>query len=290
MASLLLAVLLIGVLIVCVHQLHQLNQRLVGRINDLQAAPGPASSSLATVAHELRNPLSAVIGFSELMQDGRLGPLTDRQNEPVGIIRESAEHALALVEDLLDVSGIAAGRLRLEPAPVEPAIILKGCVRSLEQQAVRRGVAVELDAPRRGPVLVDPTRLRQVVLNLLSNAIKFTPEGGRVAVSLHREPSGLGVEVTDSGPGIGSADQARVFESFVRLGGTEPAGTGLGLAVTKHLVEAQGGVIELHSQLGQGSTFSVRLPAPEPPAICDPLDLDRDPEIRIYSPAASARA
>lgn len=197
------------------------------------------------------------------MAAGRCGPLGERAQGHVSIVRDSAGHMLNLIDELLDVSRIEAGQLRLETAPVDPAVIARGCVAALQTTAERRQIQIALDAPGYGLVLLDPTRLRQMVLNYLSNAIKFSPDGSVVALRLLRERDGLRVEVTDAGPGLSLADQSRVFEEFFQVEGTERSGTGLGLAVTRVIVEAQGGHVGLRSRPGHGSTFLAWLPAAE---------------------------
>jgi two-component system, cell cycle sensor histidine kinase DivJ len=248
-------------------KLRRANHALVRQNRELQQASDAKDRFVAKLSHELRNPLSAVLGFAELMETGRLGPLADGHRENIGLIRDSTEHVLTLVDELLDLARIEAGHLRLEAAPVEPAAIISACVSSLAPMADARGVRVRLDAPRHGVVLVDPTRLRQVVLNFASNAIKFTPAGGHVTVRLAREPSVLRLEVCDDGLGIAPEDQPWVFEEFFQLPGRERSGSGLGLSVTKRIVEAQGGSVELQSSLGQGSTFTARLPVSTSPSL-----------------------
>jgi signal transduction histidine kinase len=244
-------------------QLRRTNRALSERNQALEAAAQAKTRFVASLSHELRNPLGAVIGYSELMAAGRCGPLGERAQEHVSIVRDSAGHMLNLIDELLDVSRIEAGQLRLETAPVDPAVIARGCVAALQTTAERRQIQIALDAPGYGLVLLDPTRLRQMVLNYLSNAIKVSPDGSVVALRLLRERDGLRVEVTDAGPGLSLADQSRVFEEFFQVEGTERSGTGLGLAVTRVIVEAQGGHVGLRSRPGHGSTFLAWLPAAE---------------------------
>ena len=251
-------------------ELGRANRTLARGNRDLQLATEAKSRFVANLSHELRNPLGAVIGYAELMHAGRLGPLADRQLEHLGVIRASAEHILELIDDLLDLARIEAGHIRLQPSPLDAAEVASACVTSLSRLAETRKVAVDLDAPRAGLLMLDPTRLRQVILNYVSNAIKFTQPDGRVTVSVRRQEGGLLVEVTDTGPGIEPADQEQVFDEFFQVPGAEHAGTGLGLAVTKRIVEAQGGTVALRSRRGAGSTFSAWLPAADGPAIVTP--------------------
>jgi signal transduction histidine kinase len=214
----------------------------------------------ASLSHELRTPLNSVIGFSELMLEGRSGPLSETQREQLGIIRASAEHMVALVGDMLDGARLQAGHLPLEPQPIEPATVVGECVSALRQMAAERGVKIDFDTAPIGTARLDPTRLRQVVLNYLGNAIKFGREHGVVSVRIERARGSLLIEVTDTGPGLAPEDQARVFEAFPALPGPRRDGTGLGLAITKLIVEAQGGEVGIRSAPGSGSTFYARLP------------------------------
>ncbi len=155
----------------------------------------------------------------------------------------------------------------LEGAPIDPAAVVRGCVAALQTTAAQRGLRLEVEAPGSSLVLLDPTRLRQVVLNFLSNAIKFSPHAGTVVIRLRHQGGGVRVEVSDAGPGLSMRDQARVFEEFFQVAGRERSGTGLGLAITRLIVEAQDGHVGVRSQLGAGSTFSAWLPAAEVDAV-----------------------
>ena len=238
------------------------NRALRERNRDLQSATLAKSRFVANMSHEIRNPLNAVLGFSELIRDGRLGSLGRRQIEPVEIIHISAQHVLTLLNDSLDLARIEAGHVRLSPAAVDATAIASACATSLGTLAGAREVDIEVDPRRVGTVLVDPIRLRQVILNYLSNAIKFSPAGGRVSVVLRHDDEHLVLEVSDTGPGVPEGDQGRVFDEFFQLPGRDCSGSGLGLAVTKLIVEAQGGEVGVRSELGLGSTFYARIPAP----------------------------
>ncbi|HET8978265.1 MAG TPA: HAMP domain-containing sensor histidine kinase, partial [Solirubrobacteraceae bacterium] len=212
-------------------------------------------------------------GFSELMDAGRTGPLSRRQHEFLGIIRSSAGHLLTLINEVLDLSRIESGHMRLDPEAVDPVAVAEECVRAMRWLAADRQVRLELQAAADGAVCLDPGRLRQVILNLLSNAIKFTGAEGRVTLTVARDGDRLLLAVADTGVGISAADQRRIFDEFVQVGETADAGSGLGLAVTREIVCAQGGEISVDSELGRGSTFSAWLPwvpapagAPERPA------------------------
>ncbi len=255
-----LLLIILGLLIASA-ELSRSNRALQRRNRELQSASEAKSRFVANMSHELRNPLNAVIGFSELMQHGRLGPLAERQREHLGIIRASAQHLLTLINDALDVARIEAGHIRLEPEPVDPAAIATACAASLRTVAASRSIHMEIDQRPVGAVMLDPGRLRQVILNYLSNAIKFSSEGGRVTITLRREDGRLAVEVSDTGPGVDPADQGRVFDEFFQLPGRDRSGSGLGLAVTKLIVEAQRGEVGVRSTPGLGSTFYALLPA-----------------------------
>jgi signal transduction histidine kinase len=246
-------------------QLGRANQTLADRNDKLQHATEAKSRFVANLSHELRNPLNAVIGFAELMHAGRSGQLTGRQEEHLGIIRGSARHLLALIDDALDLARVEAGHVRLDPEPVEPTTVAAECASSLATVCAGKAIQVDIDPRPVGEVVVDAARLRQVITNYLSNAIKFTPPGGRVKVMTRHERERLLIEVSDSGPGIQPADRMRIFDEFVQLPGRDRSGSGLGLAVTKLIVEAQGGEVGVRSIPGEGSTFYAWLPAPAAP-------------------------
>jgi signal transduction histidine kinase len=243
-------------------QLRRANAALTRRNLELESATEAKSRFVANLSHELRNPLNAVIGFAELMQDERVTPLTARQREHLGIIRASGEHLLTLIDEALDMSRVEAGHVRLEPEEIEPTAIAAVCATSLGRLAAAKTIRIDLDPRPLGTVRLDPARLRQVILNYLSNAIKFTGEGGTIRVGLEHHHGRLLVEVSDTGQGIHPADHHRVFEEFVQLPSGDRSGSGLGLAVTKLVVEAQGGEVGVRSRPGEGSTFSAWLPAP----------------------------
>jgi signal transduction histidine kinase len=234
--------------------------------DQLTQATEAKSRFVASMAHEVRTPLSAVIGFTELMQLGRPGRVNDTQAEYLGIVRSSADHVLSLINEALDLATVEAGQLKLTPRSCEPALIARQCVSALRGLADARDVQIEVDPGSVGVVSLDPARLRQVILNFLSNAIKFSHRGGRVTVRLAREGERLTIAVSDEGIGISAADQERVFDEFVQLGERAHAGSGLGLAVTRRIVRAQGGEVAVGSRLGTGSTFTARLPWVRPAA------------------------
>jgi signal transduction histidine kinase len=241
-------------------KLMRANAELARQNRRIEDATEAKTRFVANMSHELRSPLNAVIGFAELMHDGRTGPVSRNQREYLGIIRASADHLLKLINEVLDLSKIEAGHMRLDPEAVEPATVVRECISSMSWLAADRRVRIEFEPAAVGPVSLDPARLRQVILNFLSNAIKFSPSGGRVLVKLARRDGRLVVSVSDEGPGIDPQDQARAFEEFVQVGDRSSPGSGLGLAVTRRIVESQGGEVTVDSRVGEGSTFTAWLP------------------------------
>lgn len=241
-------------------RLARANAALAERNEEVEQATEAKTRFVAKMSHELRTPLNAVIGFSELMHTGRTGPLSKRQREFLGIIRASADHLLTLLNEVLDLSKIESGHMRLDPEATDPVVIASECISSMRWLAADRRIRLEFEAAAVGPVSLDPARLRQVILNFLSNAIKFTGPGGQVVLTVARDGDRLMVAVADTGVGIAPEDQQRIFDEFVQVGASAHSGSGLGLAVTRQIVEAQGGEVSVTSRPGLGSTFHARLP------------------------------
>ncbi len=223
------------------------------------------SAFLAHMSHELRTPLNAIIGFSELLVD-RVVPLdAPEHDEYLGDILSSGRHLLRLVNDVLDLAKVEAGKLELAPEPFDLRALLREVIAVLGGTAKAKAITLtaELDETV-GAVVLDPVRVKQVAYNFLSNALKFTPTGGEVALSLCADgPDRFSIAVADTGPGIAPADLPQLFTEFNQLaaGRASPhAGTGLGLALTRRLVEAHGGTVHVTSTVGEGSTFSATLP------------------------------
>jgi signal transduction histidine kinase len=221
------------------------------------------SEFLASMSHELRTPLNAVIGFSEVLLQGMFGETNEKQTEYLRDILASGQHLLSLINDILDLSKIEAGRMELDladfhlPSAVDDALLL------MRERAARRGITLERQVDARlGEIRADPRKVKQVLLNLLSNAVKFTPEGGRIEVRAVCSDDGAEISVTDTGIGIAAEDQEAVFEEFRQVGRSDKKaeGTGLGLALCRKFVERHGGRIWVKSQLGAGSTFTFSLP------------------------------
>jgi signal transduction histidine kinase len=247
-------------------QLAGRNAGLEEALKSLREGSAHKSRFLAHMSHELRTPLNSIIGFTEVICDRRAGPLTELQDEFLGDSLRSARHLLALINDILDLEKIAAGHLVLSPEPFDLHLLIEETVHELSiLAAVEKKVRLlsELDELVRRVVL-DRQKTKQILINLLTNAIKFTPDGGQVTVSARAAGTGRCVlEIEDTGVGISEDGQTRLFREFEQLElapSKRLQGTGLGLALTKKLVEAQGGTIAVSSQAGVGSTFCVMLP------------------------------
>ncbi|MEB2286962.1 MAG: GAF domain-containing protein [Anaerolineae bacterium] len=244
-------------------------RELEQRADELAEANRLRSQFLATISHELRTPMNSIIGFSETLLDGLYGELNERQASRTERIKRNAYALLALIDDLLDLSRIDAGRLKLHLETVSLNTAIETAIQVVGDEAVIKGltltVALAENLPR---IQADPERLYQVVMNLLSNAIKFTHEGGVTITTAQTECLGhrfVQTTVTDTGIGISQSDQAIIFDEFRQVDGSSTrsyAGTGLGLAICKKLVEMMGGTIWVRSALGEGSTFAFTLPVP----------------------------
>jgi signal transduction histidine kinase len=221
------------------------------------------------MSHELRTPLNAIIGFSEVLAEGMFGDVNEKQAEYLRDILESGRHLLSLINDILDLSKIEAGRMELEVTDFDLPAAIDNALTLVRERAGRRGIALQaaLD-PRLGEVRADERKIKQVVLNLLSNAVKFTPEGGRIEVRARPAEGDVEVSVSDTGIGIAPADQGAVFEEFRQVGASaaKQEGTGLGLALCRKFIELHGGRIWVNSQVGVGSTFTFTLPLSSRPA------------------------
>ena len=231
----------------------------------MEIASKHKSEFLANMSHELRTPLNAIIGFSEALIDRMFGDLNEKQLEYQKDIHESGKHLLSLINDILDLSKIEAGKMELELSNFHLPSAVSNAVTLIRERAHRHGIALGVDIDHRlGEFRGDERKVKQILLNLLSNAVKFTPDGGRVDVSAKLDSARVEIAVKDTGLGIAPEDQASLFEEFKQLGNDsrrKAEGTGLGLALTKRLVELHGGQILVDSALGKGSTFRVLLPA-----------------------------
>jgi signal transduction histidine kinase len=215
------------------------------------------------MSHELRTPLNAIIGFSQVLRERMFGEINEKQQEYLEDILSSGNHLLSLINDVLDLSKVEAGQVELEINPFSLREALERGVVMVRERAMTDGVqlVLELD-PAAELVEGDERRIRQVIFNLLSNAVKFTPPGGRVELKSARLDGEVRVSVIDTGPGIATEDQERIFEEFqqTEAGAGQREGTGLGLALSKRLVELHGGRIWVDSEPDGGSTFVFTLP------------------------------
>lgn len=229
------------------------------------------SDFLATMSHELRTPLNSIIGFSEVLLAAE--NLSEKQHRYAGNIMTGGRQLLALINDILELAKLEAGKMRLFPEPVNVASLCENAVGLFRQQAEKKNIDLKVlvDSPST-PVRQDPGKLNQILTNLLSNAVKFTPEGGRVVLKAGVEGNELVITVTDTGVGIAPEEQELVFEKFRQAANPltrEQGGTGLGLSIIREIAKLLGGDVTLHSELGRGSTFAVRVSAklPDEPLI-----------------------
>ena len=239
-------------------------QEIEEKSRQLEVANRHKSEFLASMSHELRTPLNAVIGFSEVLLERMFGEINDKQDEYLQDILSSGRHLLSLINDILDLAKIEAGRMELEVVDFHLPQAIDNAITLVRERAARRAItlAIEID-PRLGEIKGDERKVKQVLLNLLSNAIKFTPEGGHVGVQAGLSDDFAEVAVTDTGVGIAPEDHEAVFEEFRQVGtdyAKKHEGTGLGLTLSRRFVELHGGKIWVKSQLGQGATFTFTLP------------------------------
>jgi signal transduction histidine kinase len=245
---------------------NRMNDELRRLYRELELASKHKSDFLANMSHELRTPLNAVIGFSQVLREGMIGEVNDKQKEYLEDILSSGNHLLSLINDVLDLSKVEAGQVTLEVEQFSLRDALESGVVMVRERATTDGVRITLEPADVGLVSGDERRVRQVIFNLLSNAVKFTPSGGSVDVSAAQVNGEVRVSVADTGPGIAPEDVDRIFEEFQQTdaGVEQREGTGLGLALSKRLVELHGGRIWVDSEPGKGSTFVFTLPAGAP--------------------------
>jgi signal transduction histidine kinase len=230
----------------------------------LESASRHKSEFLANMSHELRTPLNSIIGFSEVLGERMFGDLNGKQEEYLNDICTSGKHLLSLINDILDLSKIEAGRMELDVTTFDMPQAIDDAVTLMRERAGQRGIVIQAEVaePVRD-IRADERKVKQVLLNLLSNAIKFTPAGGRVDVRATQTDGSIEVSVSDTGVGIAPEDQETVFEEFRQVGASaaKHEGTGLGLALCRKFLELHGGTIWVKSQLGSGSTFTFTIPA-----------------------------
>ena len=252
----------------------RLFHELEEKSRQLEIASHHKSEFLANMSHELRTPLNAIIGFSDVLLEKMFGELNARQTDYLQDILSSGRHLLALINDILDISKVEAGRMELERTRFALGDVLENGFRMIHERAERHGITLnrEID-PAIGSIEADERMVKQVVVNLLSNAVKFTPNGGQIDLSAHLKHGEVWISVRDTGIGIAPEDQSRIFEEFqqANLGVTKAEeGTGLGLTLSKKFVELHGGRIWVESQVGAGSTFTFTLPIPESSEVTTP--------------------
>ena len=243
------------------------NARLFREIEEqsqhIQAANRHKSEFLANMSHELRTPLNAIIGFSEVLQERLFGELNEKQAEYTDDILTSGRHLLSLINEILDLSKVEAGRMELELAAFDLPLTIDNARTFVRERATNHEITLVKVDQRIGDIVGDERKIKQILLNLLSNAVKFTPAGGRITINARPINAVVEISVTDTGIGMAEQDQPKVFEEFRQVGSDyahKVEGTGLGLTLAKKFVELHGGRIWVESELGKGYTFVFTLP------------------------------
>ncbi len=239
------------------------NEQLEARNREVEQANRLKNEFLASMSHELRTPLHTIIGFSELLAEQLEGPLGEKQQRFVGHILQDARHLLELINEVLDISKIESGRLELKRESFDFGQCVEEVLAGIRHQATIKNISLENKNHFHDSLHADRLRVKEVLYNLLNNAVKFTPEGGRVWVEAFSEGNTLHVSVCDTGIGIPEQEHPSIFEKFYQVGDTTGGvreGTGLGLPITKHLVELHGGTISVESRPGKGSSFRLTFP------------------------------
>ncbi len=239
------------------------NEQLEARNLEVEQANRLKNEFLASMSHELRTPLHTIIGFSELLTEQLEGPLNEKQQRFLGHILQDARHLLELINEILDISKIESGRLELKRESFDFNTCVEEVMAGIRHQAASKNIQLENQNAFHDSLYADRVRIKEILYNLLNNAVKFTPEGGRVWIEAARQGEALHISVCDTGIGIPEKEQPSIFEKFYQVGDTTGGvreGTGLGLPITKHLVELHGGAISVASQPGKGSSFRLVLP------------------------------
>ncbi|WP_103668341.1 hybrid sensor histidine kinase/response regulator [Pseudanabaena sp. BC1403] len=256
------------------HQLalEQTNLELIALNRDLESANVELArvsklkdEFLSMMSHELRTPFTSILGVSECLLDEVYGTINPSQKKAIAIIESSSNHLLKLINDILDISKLIAGILKLSITSVVIADLCDSSIEAVKQQALKKQIQITTNlAPDIKSIEVDPLRMRQVLINLLDNAVKFTPNGGRVSLDVLKINSWICFSITDSGLGIATSDQSKLFQPFVQLDSglnRSYEGTGIGLAIVKQIIELHNGYVDCSSEIGQGTCFTVRLPS-----------------------------
>lgn len=259
--------------------LHVLRGEFDGRLHELrdqvkqtevakaeaEQANTAKSQFLANMSHELRTPLNAIIGYTEIMLAGMAGPFTEKQTQLQGYVQENGHRLLALINDILDLARVEAGRMELVYAPSSPRKVAGTVVENMQSLAIKKNISLTLVEDEGVPevVMCDVKKTEQIIVNLVSNAVKFTSQGGVTVRLGTSDPSNWTIKVIDTGMGMPADAATYIFEKFQQVDNTakrEHQGTGLGLAIVKGLIEAMGGMVVLDTELGKGTTFTVTLP------------------------------
>jgi signal transduction histidine kinase len=242
--------------------LNMMNDELGRLYEAVETASRHKSEFLANMSHELRTPLNAIIGFSQVLKEQMFGELNARQTEYVDDVLSSGQHLLSLINDILDLAKVEAGRMELEPTTFALGDLLENSMAMVRERAIRQSVSLDTAIdPSVGLLEADERKVKQIIFNLLSNAVKFTPAGGRVTLAATADDGQVEISVRDTGVGMSAEDQVRIFEEFYQVGtGKTQEGTGLGLALTRRLVELHHGRLGVASEPGAGSTFTITLP------------------------------
>jgi signal transduction histidine kinase len=248
--------------------LNQMNDELGRLYEALETASKHKSEFLATMSHELRTPLNAIIGFSQVLKEQMYGELNAKQADYVDDVLSSGQHLLNLINDILDLAKVEAGRMELQRTTFALPAVLESAMSLVRERAIRQGVGLTAAIdPSVGLLDADERKVKQILFNLLSNAVKFTPSGGQVTLAAIVVEDEVEISVRDTGVGISAEDQVRIFEEFYQVGRAKTQeGTGLGLALTSRLVELHHGRMSVESEPGVGSTFTVLLPLRQPDA------------------------
>jgi PAS domain S-box-containing protein len=249
-------------------ELRAKNEQLETRNLEVEQADRLKNEFLASMSHELRTPLHTIIGFSELLTEQLEGPLNEKQHRFVSHILQDARHLLELINEILDISKIESGRLELKREVFDFSRCVEEVLGGIRHQAASKNVALENRNSFHRELYADRLRVKEILYNLLSNAVKFTPEGGTVWVESALDRDSIQVSICDTGIGIPENEQSSIFDKFYQVGnpaGGAREGTGLGLPITKHLVELHGGTISVESRPGQGSRFKLTFPLAQAP-------------------------